>query len=254
MSNTMYETQAEPVASPSGNSKGCLFGCLIAFGLMFSLVVCMGVGGYWFFTNQVQKYTAQTPLELPTVQYEPEELAELQSRLKSFESAVDTGAGETNELVLTADDINALIADQSEMKGKVFIKIEEGKVTGDVSVPTDMIPGGKGRYFNGSATLDASMEDGILIVTLVDAEVNGEKLPQQFIDGIGNENLAKDMYKNAENAKTLRRFEDVRIEGDKVILTLKPTDDAELTEEVDQPVEVESDGEVDVTNDQAETA
>ncbi|MGB7346622.1 MAG: hypothetical protein WBD20_20540, partial [Pirellulaceae bacterium] len=42
------------------------------------------------------------------------------------------------------------------------------------------------------------------------------------IDGMANENLAKDMYKNPENAKTMRRFEDIRIEGDKVIVTLKP--------------------------------
>ncbi len=192
---------------------------------MFGLMICAGVGGYWFLTGQVQKYTAEAPLELPTVQYEPEELAALKTKMESFEKAIDEGDPSTREIEISADDINALIANEETLKGKAFVKIEEGKLVGDVSFPVDKIPGGKGRYFNGSATLDASMEGGVLIVTLTDAEVNGEKLPQQFIDAMANENLAKEMYKNPENAKTMRRFEDIRIEDDKVILTLKPVED-----------------------------
>jgi hypothetical protein len=192
---------------------------------MFGLMICAGVGGYWFLTGQVQKYTAEAPLELPTVQYEPEELAALKTKMESFEKAIDEGDPSTREIEISADDINALIANEETLKGKAFVKIEEGKLVGDVSFPVDKIPGGKGRYFNGSATLNASMEGGVLIVTLTDAEVNGEKLPQQFIDAMANENLAKEMYKNPENAKTMRRFEDIRIEDDKVILTLKPVED-----------------------------
>ena len=192
---------------------------------MFGLMICAGVGGYWFLTGQVQKYTAEAPLELPTVQYEPEELAALKTKMESFEKAIDEGDPSTREIEISADDINALIANEETLKGKAFVKIEEGKLVGDVSFPVDKIPGGKGRYFNGSATLDASMEGGVLIEPLTDAEVNGEKLPQQFIDAMANENLAKEMYKNPENAKTMRRFEDIRIEDDKVILTLKPVED-----------------------------
>ncbi|MGB7328085.1 MAG: hypothetical protein WBD31_24635, partial [Rubripirellula sp.] len=51
------------------------------------------------------------------------------------------------------------------------------------------------------------------------------------IDGMANENLAKDMYKNPENAKTMRRFEDIRIEGDKVIVTLKPQVKSETSQD-----------------------
>ncbi|MGB7346571.1 MAG: hypothetical protein WBD20_20285, partial [Pirellulaceae bacterium] len=222
MSQVLPETQPQYATPPENKSRGCLWGCLIAAGLMVALFVCAGVGGYWFFTGQVQKYTAEAPLDLPTVEYDADQMAALEARLESFENAVDTGEPTSREMELSADDINALIAKEETLRGKVFVKIEDGKVVGDVSFPTDMIPGGKGRYFNGSATLDASMESGVLIVTLVDAEVNGEKLPQQFIDGMANENLAKDMYKNPENAKTMRRFEDIRIEGDKVIVTLKP--------------------------------
>ncbi|QDT09058.1 hypothetical protein [Planctomycetes bacterium K23_9] len=230
MSNTMYEDQPQAAPQSTGNTRGCLFGCLVAVGLVFGAVLCTGIGGYWFFTSQVEKYTADAPLDLPQVEYAPEELSALQDRLKSFETAVEGGEISSQEMELSADDINALIANEKTLKGKVFVRIADGQVTGDVSVPADMVPGGSERYFNGSATLDASMESGVLIVTLVDAEVNGEKLPQKFIDAMAQENLAKEMYKNPENAKTMRRFKDIRIEGDKVILTLKPTEKTDAAE------------------------
>jgi hypothetical protein len=226
MSQTIFDDNQQAQVQPEKKSRGCLFGCLIAFGLMFGLAICAGVGGYWFLTGKVQQYTAEAPLELPTVQYEPEELAALKTKLESFEKAVDEGDQSAREIEISADDINALIANEETLKGKAFVKIEEGKLIGDVSFPVDKIPGGKGRYFNGSATLNASMESGVLVVTLADAEVNGEKLPQQFIDAMANENLAKEMYKNPENAKTMGRFEDIRIEDDKVILTLKPVEES----------------------------
>lgn len=80
----------------------------------------------------------------------------------------------------------------------------------------DAIPGGKGRYFNGSASVDASLEDGVLIVTLQDAEVNGQPVPDAYMREIRKENLAKDMYKDPEVAKRLRKFESLVIEGDKL--------------------------------------
>ncbi|MEO8496414.1 MAG: hypothetical protein ABI614_15205, partial [Planctomycetota bacterium] len=95
---------------------------------------------------------------------------------------------------------------------------QDGEVIGDVSIPVDFLPGGKGRFFNASATFNVTLENGVLIVTLKDANVKGEKLPQQFIDAMGKENLAKDAYKDPEVAATLSRIESLSIEHDKIIL------------------------------------
>lgn len=146
-----------------------------------------------------------------------EELAAIQARIDAFKETIE--AGDTPEdLVLTAQELNALITQDEDMRGKVFVRIADGEVSGDVSIPTDFLPGGKGRFFNASATFEVSLENGVLIVTLQDAEVKGEKLPQQFIDGMGKENLAKDAYKDPEVAATLRRIESISIENDKIVL------------------------------------
>ena len=227
--------QDQPVAQ-APKSRGCLYGCLIAFGLMAVLMIAVSVGFYMLLKGQIQKYTAEAPTEIPVVEYTPDQIAELETRMQSFSDAAEGGESDSTELVLTADDLNALIANNEDLRGRVFVKIEDGLVSGDVSVPLDELPlpGAKGRYFNGSATVDASMEGGVLIVTLTGAEVKGEPLPDQFLEAMANENLAKDVYKDPNNAKVLRRFEDIRVEGDKIYLKLK-----EKSEEP-EPTETES--------------
>lgn len=221
-----------------GSGKGCLWGCLIVAGLGISLVVCAGLGGYWFVSSTIAKYTADAPVELPTVEYDEAQMRELENRMETFQKGLQSGEPPAEDLVLTAEEINALIATNKDFRGRVFVEIVDGQVKGDVSFPLSDIPGGQGRYFNGSATFDVSMEDGVLIVTAEQAEVNGSPVPPSIMEGIRQENLAKDLYKDAENAKFMRQFEDIRIEDGKVILRVKRD-----PEGVDTPAEADASSE-----------
>jgi hypothetical protein len=214
-------TEDTPVVQQRSGSRGCLYGCLgvIVGGLL--LMLCAGIGVYWFVKGQIEKYTSTEPMQIPTVDYSEEQMAELKGRVDAFTQAIDAGTTPAEDLVLTAEEINALIGSDEKMRGKFFVKIENDQVSGDVSIPLDGVPGGKGRYFNGSASVAVSMEGGVLIVTLTAAEVNGEPVPQEIVDAIGQENLAKDMYKDPDNAKVLRKFESVSVEGDKLILKVR---------------------------------
>jgi hypothetical protein len=226
MSNSFdpYNPGNEAYPQESGSGKGCLWGCLIGGGLVVASILCAGIGGYWFVSSQIAKYTSEQPVILPTVDYSEEQFAELDSRVKSFQEKLDSGEAPDEDLELSADDINAMIGKNEDLKGRVYVKIENDQVEGDVSIPIDKLPGGKGRYLNGSASFDVSMEGGVLIVTVDQAEVNGEPVPEQFMQGLRKENLAKDLYKNPENAKFMRHFEDIRIDDDRFILRVKRGD------------------------------
>lgn len=200
---------------------GCLQGCLIVAGLMFVLGLCGGGVAYFWLSKQFTKFTAEQPAELPSVEFEPEQLAELEARIDTFKKAVDDDTTPEEDLVLTADEINALINNEEELHGKVFIKINDGQVTGDVSIPV------KDRFLNGSATFNVSLESGVLIVTLAAAEVKGEPVPEKFLDVFSKENLAKDLYKDPKNAEMMRRFERIVIEDDTIVLKLKRDESAE---------------------------
>ncbi len=111
-----------------------------------------------------------------------------------------------------------MISGEKDLKGKIFVRIENGEITGEASFPTDELPMLKGRYFNGSVSLKASLENGVLIVTLDRAEVNGKPIPEEFMAELREQNLAKDVYKDAKAAEVLRKFESLTIEDDKIIL------------------------------------
>ena len=233
MANVTDDLIPQPEVQEPAKSRGCLYGCLFVGVAMVAMTLCAGIGGYWFVSSTVAKYTSDTPVKLPSVEYSPEQLAALEARLKTFTDTVQAGDTPEEDLVLTADEINALISKEEKLRGKVFIKISDGRVSGDVSIPTDAIPGGQGRYFNGSASFNVSMGNGVLIVTLADAEANGQQVPQHVIDGMAAENLAKDLYKDPKNAEMLRRIDSVSIEEDKIVLKFKGGESAGEESETD---------------------
>lgn len=210
---------AEPRAEePKKKSKlGCILGgCLGVAALMIIGTGIAGYFGYRYVTQQVEKYTSETPNELPSVVYTDEQMEELGTRLEGVTG--ENGAA-VEQVVLTSDDINALISQNEDFKDKVHVSIADGDVTAEVSVPMDMIPGGKGRFLNGSMTAHVSLDNGYLVVQAADVTVNGEKLPPQVIDALGNENLAKEANKDANVTVYLEKLEKIEIVGDQLILT-----------------------------------
>ncbi|WP_417739099.1 hypothetical protein [Rosistilla oblonga] len=215
MSEAPYQSQPADSFDPPKSSGSCwLYGCLGSIALLSILVVCGGVGTYWFVNNQIQKYTSETAADLPVVEIGEERLAELESRVDGFKTAVEAESTPP-ELILTADEINAMIAKQDDLRGRVFVKIADGQVEGDVSIPV------AGRFFNGSATFDVKLVDGMLFVNLKAATIKGEPVPDMAIEAIGKENLAKELNTDPDMAKFIKSLDSVRIEGDKIILSPK---------------------------------
>jgi len=217
-----------PEAAP--RQRGCFFyGCIIASILAVLMVILFAVIGFFAyrFANQlVEQYTATAPRELPKVQMPAEQRGALKDRVESFRKAVDAGTP-VEPLVLTSDDLNALIEEDGELKGKIYVKVEGDKVKGQLSFPLDALAKGpfrsmfQGRYLNGEADLKASLQDGVLIVTLDSIEVNGQRPPDQMMTELRQQNLAKDVYKNPKNAETIRKLQSLEIKDGKIILRVR---------------------------------
>ena len=224
---------------PRREGRGCFFwGCLSLVILFLVLLIGVPLAAYFAVRHYVNKFTADTPLNIAAVELPEEEMKALEARFEAFETAIDKG--DPQDLEITAKEINAMIAEDVDLKGHVLVRIADGKVGGDISIPMDRLPGGANRYLNATADFDVSMEGGVLIVTLADAKVNGAPLPQAIMDGLAGENLAKDAYDDPENAEVLRKFESLEIVGDKMILKArKAPATAPAVQEAEAP-EVES--------------
>jgi hypothetical protein len=238
-------TPEPPYAVPK--QRGCFFyGCIIASVLAVLTVILLGALAwiaYRFASQMIDQYTATTPRELPKVEMPAEQRQTLKERVEAFRKAVEAGTA-TEPLVLTSDDLNALIDDNPELKGIIYVKVEGDEVKGQVSIPLDKLnfPMVRGRYLNGEADLKASLSDGVLIVTLDSVEVNGVKVPDDVMKGIRQQNLAKDAYKDEKTSEMIRKLESLEIKDGKITLKVrtKPKaspDDSPATKKA-APVEV----------------
>jgi len=240
----------QPGSVGKSEKKGCgcwVWGCA---GLMVGSLLLMGALSFVafnFLNGQVEKYTDTEPDQIPAVEMEEEELERLQARIDSFTQRVapsdpdadpdaepedgevpealdESPADEAEvplELVLTANEINALIHSNEDLRGMMHVVIEDGHIQGKVSIPMDELPGGKGRYFNADAEIEVSMEGGILIVQLVDATVKGESLPEALLGPMKEQNFAKDAYDDVQTAEILRQFDSIEVVDDAIHLRLK---------------------------------
>jgi hypothetical protein len=164
MSQTTEDSQPQfhdqQPSSPTFN-YGCIFlsvfvGLLAVCG---GVGVCGGFGGYFFLVNQVQQYTSESPTALPEVDFSTDRMDQLQTRLDSFKKALEEGQGDEpskdepqrdelqrdepqedddqtgemqtlTELVLTADEINALINLEEKLRGLVVLHKSANPVFG----------------------------------------------------------------------------------------------------------------------------
>ncbi len=207
---------------------GCFFyGCIIASILAVLFLILLGVitfFGFRFFMGLVNDYTSTTPRELPKLEMPEEQRQAVKKRFDEFRQAVNEGKP-TETLVLTSDDINALIEEDPDLRGKAHVRIEGDEVKGEISFPLDKF-GFNGRYLNGEADVKATLTNGVLIVTLDSVEVNGKKVPEQFMQQLRQQNLVQDLYKDQKNAEMMRRLEKLEIKDGKITLKVLPKPDA----------------------------
>jgi len=209
------------MSGPPPKRRGCLFyGCLtcIVLALITLLLAVLAVRAV---KNKVYAYTEGQPMQLPKVEMSDPEFQSLKQRVAAFGDAMEQGKP-VEPLILTERDINALLlkaATTKELADKVYVSINGNQVKGQVSIPLSGLGWlGKGRYLNGEATFNVSLENGVLLVTAEEVKVKGKPLPEAFMKRLRQENLAKDAYKDAENAEAIRKLDSIEVEDSRAII------------------------------------
>jgi hypothetical protein len=205
--------------------RGCFFYGCITGAVLLALVLGALLLGLHYVKKMVNRYTDTKPIELPTVQMPPAEMAQVKQRLEAFEQSVREQHA-TKPLTLTADDINALIAtggDQQSLKGKVYVSLDGDQVKGELSVPLqDMgLSMLRGRYLNGTATFNLSFREGKLSVTPQTIQVKGEPLPEVYLREIRKQNLAFAFTNDPGAAAVLKGLAEIQVNEGKLVIEPK---------------------------------
>ncbi|MEW6157145.1 MAG: hypothetical protein AB1813_06905 [Verrucomicrobiota bacterium] len=214
-------------SSPPPKGRGCFFyGCLTLLVLFVLGAVATYFGVRYAIRSTVNKYTDSQPLPLPAIEMPEVDQAALKERLANFKTTLEAG-DKAAELSLTADEINALIAshpDWQPLKDKVYVTIEGSEISGQVSIPLEQMAPSvfKGRYFNGSAKFKVALENGKLVVTMVDGQVKGVAIPENALVHMRNTNLALELEKNPDAAAHLKKLESIQVKEGKLLIRSQP--------------------------------
>ncbi|OVE80647.1 hypothetical protein BVY04_05360 [bacterium M21] len=229
-----YETE-QPKKSVLPWVLGCFGGgCL----LMVIAVVVASVIGYNFVTGLV----ADTPsVEIPVLN--PEKVEAVEQKFEAYTKKVDEAAvgEEVGALVLDADELNAMLGDffknlPEDERIRVKVMIEGDEMTGDLSMPigTPEEP----KWINGKASFTVTIKDGVADIRVAKFSVEDMQVPESFMAGIKEENMAKDLNKDPEMRKNLKRVKKFEIKDGKIYVELLPDETPSvLTEEPVSPQE-----------------
>lgn len=208
---------------PVRKGRGCFFyGCLTAVVLFLACAVGLYLGARLMVNRAIQKYTVTTPVPVRQVEGTAEEATAVRERFRNFAEGIRSRRA-VEPLVLSEKDLNLLIRTVPELaqfKDHLYVSIEGRKLRGTMSLPLDHFGFGplKGRYFNGAAELKASLENGVLLVTLDSLEVNGQPLPDHVMAGFRGQNLARDLYKDQKSLEILRQLETIEVDDGRVLV------------------------------------
>ena len=169
--------------------KSCLT-LIIASALIFLLLV---VAGYLFFSHGM---IAQRPAALPVKELSPQAIVDIRERIDEFKATppvpapaptASAGPEETpaptaaptpeRELVVTAAEINGLIAANPKSRGHAFVSLSGNTAHVQLSIPSNKVPGFPSGYLNGSFVITTDGPTSISALQVSKIEANGYPVP-----------------------------------------------------------------------------
>lgn len=170
--------------------KSCLF--LVAFAVL--TIVLIGLGSYLLFSG------GSKPTALPIEELPPAQLSTVQQRVDQFEAtpatpsqtplpATSTPAAPNEtptpaperQLVLSAGEINGLIAANPKSRGHAYVTISGNTANVRVSIPSEKVPNFPRGYLNGSFTITTNGPTPISALQVSKIQANGFPVPSGIL-------------------------------------------------------------------------
>lgn len=214
-------------AEPRG--RGCLFyGCVVAI-VAAVLLALVALVLHRVAVRCCELYTAAEPVPLPTLSLSGASREAAVERMKAFRDAVEQGR-DVEPLTLTGDDLNALVEEAPELKGRVFLALEGDHVRAWVSLPLREIRDislTRGRYLNGEAEVKLVVQDGRLDLQILSMTADGKVVPEILRDMLDQSGVFFDDDDDETNdseierriKRVFRRIESLEVQEGVMIIT-----------------------------------
>ena len=165
---------------PNQRGLGCFAkGCLIL--LVFGILLCLSfIAGTYYASRFVRAdYLSGAHERLPISQASVDEEQAIRGRWDAFEKAAR--AHQPARIELTADDINALIASDSQLRGDAYVTIDGNTAQLKVSIPIVRNWWVKGHYINASCSIQSASSGKPEDARITSIIVNGRPVGEEFL-------------------------------------------------------------------------
>ena len=217
---TMETTNIPEPPKPKKSYRWVLYTFLGLVGLAICVVVIGGLVVRHAIKSFVQNYTQIQPVALPKVEDAPQKMEQLTGKFMAFKAALD--ADKIPEpWVLTADDLNAVVASIPPIQDKLFFSIDGNQINAKFSLSLEQLTKGKfkGRHLNGVVHLKVGVANQSLNIWADAIEANGKPLPSYIMKRIRLQNLANQMNNNVTQAQIIQQIDTLEVKDDQIIIT-----------------------------------
>jgi hypothetical protein len=202
-------------------------GCLFYGFIMASVLLVFGILGVLAAMRGFLAVTDKTPVPVPETKMSQQEIQKVRQRVDAFREAV-RGHQTPSPLLLTADEINALIKsdpDLEPLKGKLYVaemKGDEVKTQFSVSMAELGAARFKDRYFNGYATIKPTLVNGNLRLKPVSVvTLRNRPFPDRYLEIIKSLNFAKGLNRNPRVSVGLDWIQSIDVKDGKLMIVPK---------------------------------
>jgi hypothetical protein len=172
------------VEPPPQQGMGCVGkGCIILFAFFLFLCLAFAGGTYLAVRYLRTSYfvSSQTPLPATTATQEEQQLAK--EKWDNFERG--ERAHEARRIEMTADELNALIASEPDLRGKGYVTIDDDTARLKVSMSLDKVKMLRGRYINAECAVQSAPDGDPSQARFTEILVNGKPVGQDVLNWRG---------------------------------------------------------------------
>jgi hypothetical protein len=132
--------------------------------LVVSTILLVATG--WFLWNkvvqQVERFTVTTPVYFPIVDVPSAELDVVKDQASLFVNRLRLGEV-PEDWTLTERQMNGFIGQFEYLRGNAAVTVDQNKISFYSSLPVGLLPGGKGRYFVSSGSIDMTAPNKVSV-------------------------------------------------------------------------------------------
>ncbi len=205
--------------------RGCLFYGGLAAAVLLLLLLLGVLFGVSLANKMRRDFTDSQPVPLAAPRLAPADYGRLQQRIDTFRESIKYGRP-TAPLELTADEINALIAndpDFQSIKGKLQVIIEGDQLKGQVSVSMAElgVPIFQDRYLNAQAVMDLRFNNEAVKIYPRQVMVKGKPIPEVYMAQIRKHNLGQAFNNDPRAGVAMEKLESIQIKNGRLVVTPK---------------------------------